>query len=112
MSTDADIVELIDRLDSHMGQQDIAVLLRDCRLARDALLRLRAERDAAAREMRERCADFCERFAEAKDYEAMHVDIDELIAFARAEEHAAKVLALEIRALPLLATEDVSNEGA
>lgn len=50
VSTEADIVALIERLDSHMGQQTVPVLLADCRLARDALKQLRAERDAAARE--------------------------------------------------------------
>jgi hypothetical protein len=45
MSTEAEIVALIERLDSHMGQQSASVLLADCRLARDALKQLRAERD-------------------------------------------------------------------
>lgn len=61
MSTDADIDALIERLDSHMGQQAATVLLADCRLARDALKQLRAERDAAARDMRERCAEDLQR---------------------------------------------------
>ena len=50
MSQDIDAkaqAELVERLDSHMGQADMGEVLRDCRLARDVITTLTAERDAA-----------------------------------------------------------------
>jgi hypothetical protein len=99
-STETDIDALIERLDSHMGQQDVPVLLRDCRLARDALRQLRAERDAAARDMRERCAKVAEDYdgdgMEGRGYDAQLGDAS----------LTCRDIAEQIRALPcaLIAT--------
>ena len=38
-----DIDALVERLDSHMGKAEVPDLLRDCRLARDAIKQLQAE---------------------------------------------------------------------
>ena len=43
--TRAEAEKLIERLTSHMGKAEVPDLLRDCRLAADALAHLRAERD-------------------------------------------------------------------
>ena len=43
--TDDELIVLAERLDSHMGKQDVPVLLRDCRLAAKAIETLITERD-------------------------------------------------------------------
>jgi len=107
MSTEADIDALIERLDSHMGQQAATVLLADCRLARDALKQLRAERDAAARDMRERCkAVVMYRAAVWKN--AVEADMHSPCGQALWEE--CEDIANHIGAFPLLATEETSRD--
>ncbi len=44
---DAETKGLVERLESHMGRQDVPVLLADCRQAAATITRLTAERDEA-----------------------------------------------------------------
>jgi len=39
-------IELVERLESHMGQQDTQILLADCRKAAAEIRRIRAEQEA------------------------------------------------------------------
>ncbi len=56
MSIEADIVELLQALDNYIpGENDDCVADR-IKESASAIRKLRAERDAAARDMRERCA--------------------------------------------------------
>lgn len=105
-----EIAGLIERLDSHMGMQDVSILLRDCRLAAAALTASEAEaadlrrkleehqdaEDKAAREMatviqglRNR-ATAAERKLEERDKRIAKLEAD--LAFA--DEQSAKVEAL------------------
>lgn len=107
MSTEADIVAELMAVVRTLEQHGLSKNGRVVRSAVKELERLRDERDAAARDMRERCVELVESYGAVQDIVAFQSDNDAHVAHARSQERAAQVLALQIRDLPLavIATE-------
>lgn len=112
MSTEADIVERLRAADMGWSGDAFCVGQDVAEEAADLITKLRAERDAAARDMRERCAKVADDFT-GYSGEGSEGDNDLIGMFARGNRNAKRRIGNLIRALPdtpaVIATDGGTN---